>query len=355
MPLHLWRRSDGRSSNWYVVGTVTVWRDGRKRSLRINPESTGTSDRAEAGAILAQVAGRYQRGNIENRDAPPTVSDLVHAYLDAGKSARYLTPIVNAIGPLEVGELTQELIDREGRKAYPGAAPPTLRRQWHGVINAVLRHSRHRIDLSLPAASRATTRWVAPAVADEIIRQCAAGRYRDPWAPALAEFLFGSGCRAGEAMDIDAADVHLDYKVAIFRRTKNEHERTVHLPDRCIAALGRLPNIAEPGKLFRRGDGEAYREPKFNAGYKLQVLRTAAERAGVEFNPHMTRHSFATWFYCQTKDRLRLKDQGGWRTDSAMERYTHLAHPKIGEDAIALGWDFRWRAIETPADERKQA
>lgn len=79
MPLYLWRRNDDRSGNYYVRGTVTVWRDGRKRSIAIKQKSTGTSDSAEAEAILHQIAAHYQRGNIENRDAPPTFSDLVNS------------------------------------------------------------------------------------------------------------------------------------------------------------------------------------------------------------------------------------------------------------------------------------
>ena len=132
MPLRLWRRKDGRSGNWYVMGTVSVWRDGRKRSVTIKPESTGTADKDEAAGILTQIASRYQRGNIENRDAPPTVADLINAYLDAGKSDRYLLPIVRALGDLEVTELNQARIDADAwhstqaRTSCPSAATRPL-------------------------------------------------------------------------------------------------------------------------------------------------------------------------------------------------------------------------------------
>lgn len=356
MPLRLWRRTDGRSGNWYVMGTVPVWRDGRRRSVSIKPQSTGTADRVEAEAILLQVAGRYQRGNIENRDAPPTVADLVNAYLDAGKSDRYLIPIIRALGDREIPELTQALIDAEGRKAYPAVKPPTLRRQWHGRIQAVLHHSKVSLDLTLPEASQATTRWCFPAQAEKIIHQCAAGRRRDPWAPALAEFLFGTGCRADEAMSLQTEDMSIEYAMATLRDTKNGDERTVHLLPRVIAALSRLPNLGEPGPVFLKSGGQAYAGKIANEGHKLTFLRSAADRAGVPFNPHMTRHTWATWFYVQTKDVLGLKAAGGWRTDAAMQRYTHRVPAQIGIDAAALGWDFRERAIEAPAtDERKKA
>jgi integrase len=357
MPLRLWRRTDDRSGNWYIIGTVPVWRDGKLRLESFKQTSTRTADRAEAEGILLQVAVSYQRGNVENRDTPKTVGDLVNAYLDAGKSERYLIPVIKALGNLEAGRLTQQLIDREGRKAYPGVKPATLRRQWHGVINAVLHHSKIHLDLELPEASPVATRWTTPAKADAIIRACAAGRTRNPWAPVMAELLYGTGARADEAMSLDMADLDLDHGFVIYRDTKNGSERTVPLLPRTIAALARLPNLGEPGLVFRKATGREYTERKTLRGHKLGVLRGAAERAGVpDFHPHMTRHSFATWFYVQTKDALRLKATGGWNTDSAMQRYTHLVPLSVGLEAIRLGWDFREHAIETPAAEgRKQA
>ena len=359
MPLYLWKRKDGRSPFYYVRGTVTVWRDGRKCTESIKQESTGTADRDEAEAILTQVAARYQRGNIENRDAPPTFGELVVSYVHAGKSDRYLLPVTRALADLEIHQLTQAKIDAEGRKAYPGVQPATLRRQWHGVINAVLHHAGISIRLKLPAKSKSTTRFCTPKEADAIIAECANSRYKDAWKPALAETLFGTGCRAGEAMDLDAKrDVSLEYGTMTFRDTKNGTQRTVHLAPRTIAALRKLDNINLPGPLFRKPKGKQYAEKSQIGGHQLRFLRAAADRVGVEFNPHMTRHSFATWFYAQTKDTLRLRQVCGWRTPSQVDRYTHLAPDQVGVDAISRGWDFRPNgglAEHWPKNARKRA
>lgn len=342
MPLYLWQRKDGRSPYFYVRGTVTVWRDGRKCTEAIKQESTGTADRAEAEAILTQVAARYQRGNIENREAPPLFSDLVNSYLDAGKSDRYLVPVVRALGDLEVNQITQARIDAEGRKAYPDVQPATLRRQWHGVVNAVLHHGGIYMRLKLPAKSKSTTRFCTPAEAEAIIKACTGRRYDDPWKPALAETLFGTGCRAGEAMGLDAKrDVSMRYRTITFRDTKNGTERTVPLVARTVKALAKLSNIEEPGPLFRRPGARLYAEKDHVGGYQLRFLRAAADEVGVTFNPHMTRHSFATWFYAQTKDTLLLRRLCGWNTPSLVDRYAHIAPPIIGQEAIVHGWDFR--------------
>lgn len=343
MPLYLWKRKDGRSPHYYVRGTYIVWRDGRRQSRPFQPQSTGTSDYEEAEAIRRQLADKVQRGNVENRDAPPVFGELVNSYLDAGKSSRYLEPVIKAIGPLEIHDLTQAKIDAEGRKAYPGVQPPTLRRQWHGVINAVLSHAGAPIRFKLPAKSQATVRFCTPKEADAIIRECEQARFPDPWKPALAEVLFGTGCRAGEAMDLNARrDVNLEYRTITFRNTKNGSDRTVELVARTVTALKKLENISEDGPLIRKGNGKAYAEKGEEvSGHQLRFLRAAAERAGVEFNPHMSRHSFATWYYAQTKDLLRLRRHCGWRSSQLVDVYTHIAPEQVGWDAIALGWDFR--------------
>ncbi|MEM1104412.1 MAG: site-specific integrase [Pseudomonadota bacterium] len=344
MPLSLYRRKDGRSPNWYVTGTVTVWRDGRPREISINDKSTRTADRRIADAVRQQIEARYAQQTVQNRAPAALISDLVESYLDAGKPDRFLKPIVAALGDYVVEDLDQTLIDTEGRKAYPGVAPATLRRQWHGPINAILNHSRAGVTFTLPAGSKSTMRFLTPEQAHCVIQECGAGRRADPWAPTLIEFLFGTGARVSEALRLTSEDVHLDYSSAILRNTKNGAERRVDLQPRTCAALARLPNLAEDGPVFRRRDGKPYAVRK-NTGTELRFLESACRLLGVRMNPHMTRHSFATWFYSQTKDLLRLKLAGGWGSLEMVEVYAHLAPPHIGEDALKYGWDFK----NTPA------
>lgn len=339
MPLRIWRRKDGRSGNWYVMGTVVVWRDGRKRTIKIKQESTGTTDRHEAEAILHQIEARYRRGNIENRDTPKTFADLVHTYLDAGKSERYLIPAVRALGDMTPEDIDQATVDSEGRKAYPKASGPTLRRQWHGVITAVLNHSKAPVLFSKPQSSKPTTRWCTPVQADAIIRNIAINPRMDDNAVALAEFLFGTGCRTGEALSLETHDISLEYATVTFRDTKNGYERTVPLLPRVMTALRKLEHLDEPGRVFRKPDGEGYVIIE-GSGAKMAFMKSAAQKASVSFNPHMARHSFATWFHSQISDTRALREFGGWRSESMVDRYTHFVPKQVGRDALKYGWDF---------------
>lgn len=69
----------------------------------------------------------------------------------------------------------------------------------------------------------------------------------------------------------------------------------------------------------------------------------AVKKAGMDedvITPHVCRHTWATWFYAQTKDVRRLQDEGGWKSGE-WQRYTKLGTPSLGNDALRMGWDFR--------------
>ena len=44
----------------------------------------------------------------------------------------------------------------------------------------------------------------------------------------------------------------------------------------------------------------------------------------MNFRPHDCRHTFATWFYAETRDLAALMELGGWKSASMVMRYTHV-------------------------------
>lgn len=72
------------------------------------------------------------------------------------------------------------------------------------------------------------------------------------------------------------------------------------------------------------------------------MARRAVKAVGLDpekYTPHVCRHTWATWFNAQTRDVLRLKDEGGWKSNE-WQRYTKLGTPQLGEDARKRGWNF---------------
>lgn len=351
MPLELKLHRNGI---WYISGTVTVWRDGRDHSIEVR-RSTKVRDQRQADAIKRQIENEVAERNISGKEPSITFRQAAKKYVDNGGEDRFLKAqsvdgsIVrpfklhhrfDEIANLTVDSIDQDIIDREGTKAYTNSS--TRRRQFHGPVIAVLKTSGIKRSWDRPSDGEKRTHFMLPDQAIALVEKISASRYPNPWAPALATFLFGQGSRVGETLAIDGkSDISLEHKYAMLRDTKNGKERMVNLCPRVIAACSILPNIGQNGPLFLRYDGRPY-EDRDNRGYKLKFWGRAVGEMGLEqdiYTPHVARHSWATWFYSQTKDVVRLKAEGGWESNE-WERYVKLANPSIGRLAAKLGFKF---------------
>lgn len=341
MPLELKQHNNGI---WYVFGTVAVWRNGKSNSIEVR-RSTKSRDEKQADAIKRQIENEVAERNITGKEPAITFNQAAARYVKQGGEERFLEKPKAYLGSYRIDEITQEMIDDEGLKAYANTA--TRRRQFHAPVIAVLRSNGIRQVFDRPADGQKRTHFLKPDEAVSVIDRLTASRYPNPWTPALATFLFGQGSRVGETMAIDGKrDISLDHKYAILRDTKNGQERKITLCPRVIAAVSMIPNYGHPGPLFLRYDGRPY-DVAVNRGYNLKFWRPAVEACGFDaanITPHAARHSWATWFYSYTKDVVRLKAEGGWESDE-WQRYVKLAVPSLGEMAAKLGF--------MPADENR--
>lgn len=116
--------------------------------------------------------------------------------------------------------------------------------------------------------------------------------------------------------------------------------RFVRLPSRTAELIGAIP---EEGAAFPAPNGQPYILRK-NRGGQMAVafgkIRAAAG-LGPEVVPYTCRHSWATWFYSQTKDWAALLDRGGWNRADTANRYRKIAPADLGQRLLAHGWDFR--------------
>ena len=55
------------------------------------------------------------------------------------------------------------------------------------------------------------------------------------------------------------------------------------------------------------------------------------------------RHTWATWFYAQTRDFGALLDQGGWAKADMANRYRKIAPDDLTDRLLAMGWNFSVR------------
>ena len=145
---------------------------------------------------------------------------------------------------------------------------------------------------------------------------------------ALVRFLLYTGCRVGEAYDLDRADV--SGKTITFRETKNGTTRVIPMVPN--AELGwkyicRTSNAAKPFSVVPRDTFRGHWE-------RLRVHFGAAEDRS--FVPHMLRHTCATRLVQAGVDLPRVMKWMGHKSVQVTMRYSHLAPKDLDLAAAAL-------------------
>jgi integrase len=327
MPLRLHKR--GRI--WHLRGTLA--------GQRVR-ESTGLDDKRAAEAYRARREAELIQRRALGPAATRTFADAVIAYVEAGGEARFLGPILEHFGPDKlVADIDLDAVQSAARSLYPDAAPATINRQLITPISAVVSTHYRATGQRPPVFPRrreppGRVRWLTPDEAERLVDACDA-RIRP-----VVLFLLGTGCRTSEAFRLEAPDLHLLTREAWIADPKNGIARMVRFPDRTAEALRALPS---EGPVFRTPRGTPYRVTPGRGGQMQAAFNAARDAAGLgpEVTPHVLRHTWATWFYAQTRDFGGLMDCGGWQKADMANRYRKLAPADLGARLQARGWDFR--------------
>ena len=109
----------------------------------------------------------------------------------------------------------------------------------------------------------------------------------------LAAFylLWQGGMRVCEVEDLALADLHLEERRLLVRRSKGLKDRTVYLTEAAAAALEAYLEVRGPGE----GDYVfLYRHKQLSKDVIRCRMKAAGKRTGVKVTPHMLRHTFGT-------------------------------------------------------------
>lgn len=268
--------------------------------------------------------------------------EAAKGYVDDGGEARFLPKIIAHFGERttidDIGEI--EIITC-AMAVYPDAAPDTHRRQVRVPINAVIRWAKG--ERRRPRTDNVNTRWLEPEEFERLID--AADEHLIP----KIAFLIGSGCRTGEMVALNASDWRPATRQAWIAGEEDGAGKTVtstrfvRLPQRSIDLMGDIP---EDGKMFRTPKGQPYKLRVKGGGQIKGAFDKARDKAGLEsegprkVTPHCLRHSWATWFYAQTRDFGGLMDLGGWAKSDMANRYRKIAPDDLAQRLYKFGWDF---------------
>ena len=310
---------------WYIRGTV--------RGVRVD-ESTRTTDRREAQAICER---REERIKKQQDDPKSCVTFLTIAtqYLEAGKEDRFVGKLLDYFGAWPVSEIDQKAVDTFIRKECQGLKQPSsINRQVFTPLTAIMKYGALSKLCDDPRYERREgekerVRWIKIEEADKLRASCA--KHLAP----LVTFLLYTGCRAGEAVALDWADVDLEKRHVDFVDTKNGDRRGAPLVPVVLDALRALPH--RTGRVFRTDEGKPYATKADGGGHFKSAFRSACQRAGItNFHPHDCRHTWATWHYKENHNLGELMELGGWKTMSMVMRYAHTNTETLEAGALRL-------------------
>jgi site-specific recombinase XerD len=161
---------------------------------------------------------------------------------------------------------------------------------------------------------------------------------RDIRANAVFHLLLYSGCRCGDLVNLELADLALAERsgAATFRHGKGGKERTVPLPLQCRRAMQRWLDVRPPSPSSRVFIG--CRGPLTERGVRSICDRYSAI-LGVKIHPHLVRHTMAHQFLeNKQNDLVSLAQILGHERLDTTARYTKRSASQLAESAERMGY-----------------
>jgi integrase len=166
------------------------------------------------------------------------------------------------------------------------------------------------------------------------------------WAHDPILFAAQTGCRRGEILALEWADVDLARERALIRQsfsrgqlkvTKADSIRPVELAPDALAMLKRRAESGTDGRVFRGQRGRSWTDRGFKSTWGR--VRDEAESRGVRpLKFHCFRHTWASWALAAGHDPAWCASQLGHSLQIFFKRYAHMIEgPRRSLDFLSLG------------------
>lgn len=293
----------------------------------------------EAVALDDALEGYRQYLQVERGLRPQTIEaysrDL--ARFAAFAEAQGCTDVARIDGPLLVAYATTLATD--GLSARSQA-------RMLVAVRGLFRHLRtEKVVTTNPCQSvplpRYASRLPQLLTREEVIALLAAPGTGDAFGlrdTALLEFMYATGCRVSEAVDLTLGHLHLDQSMVRLIGKGDKH-RLVPLGDPARDALWAWIERGRPQLVKRPSEKHVFvnhRGKRLTRQGCWGTLRRHAETAGIDraISPHKLRHSFATHLLEGGCDLRSLQTLLGHADIATTEVYTHLdqAHVRASYD-----------------------
>jgi integrase len=313
----VYRRGDSR--HWWID---VVLPDGRR--LR---QSAKTEKREDAEALIAKLKADVFRAAHLGLKVRHSWQEAVVRYLamkshlrDIEKQRAICRKLDPYLGKLMLHEITGDVIwcVCEG-ELKRGRKPATVNRCL-ALVRSVLRIARDEwqwIDMvpkvRLLRGEVERDRWLTKDEAARLIAVCPSHL------AAMVRFALATGCRAREVAGMEWSRVDLKRGTAWLDQTKNGTPRGVPLNRDAVAVL--KEQVGKHRRFCFTYRGQPIRYELTNSAWQ-----TACGKAKLEdLRFHDLRHTWASWHRQAGTSCDELKDLGGWKTRSMVDRYAKFA------------------------------
>ena len=326
-----------RGKTWWVKGRVDY--NGRPITDYYR-QSTGSP--TEAGArdwIREEEARQIRRYLVGEEEVSFTFNDAVMLYTAKGNDAKYLLKLLPQIGTMEVAEISPQFARDLAPTIYPKASTDTWKRQVLSPISAVINNAhdygrcnpirikgystQERLDQD---RSRGKTSRKAKRAADwDWV--LAFQEHADPYNAAMVEFMFETGARISQTVDVMPDDLDLPHLRVWLGACKGHEAQWVSISPQMGARLANLPprqpvhRITKerlPARVFGYADRSGMRH----------AWKSICKEADIDYlSPHEAgRHGFYTELRVrQGLDPITVAKAGRWSDPTLPDRtYAHV-------------------------------
>lgn len=324
-----------RGSTWWAKGRVEY--NGLPITGYIR-ESTGASQQSGAERWVTEREEQAIRRHLLGDEYAITFADAVMLYTPTPEMAKDLVPLVGELGSMLVKDITPKMVRALGPKLYPNNSTDSWRRHVITPVRAVINNAHDEgkcapIKIKGYAKSEMVKQDRARGKQSRIERTPGSWEWllefrehADRYAAALALFMFTTGARIGQAVQMHPK-THLDLqngRVCI-PGAKGHDDRWIDIPVELVVELANLPAKTPRGWERKRQNLRVF-------GYAsrcgpLKTWKYACAKAGIEYlPPHSAgRHGFGQEFNVrQPVDEKAAGAYGGWSDTGLMKRtYTH--------------------------------
>ena len=147
----------------------------------------------------------------------------------------------------------------------------------------------------------------------------------------MIEFIYGSGLRASELLNIKIKDLNLENNFGFVRNGKGGKDRIIIIPfivKEKIKNLIEMENLNDENFVF-----VSNRRRNFNIRTLQKIIRNASRKSGLkdfkEIHPPTLRHSFATQLISNGYDLSQVQGILGHKSPETSMIYVHSASSKL--------------------------